>query len=762
MGNLQLIDSLNAAQQEAVMAPFGNHLVLAGAGSGKTLVLVRRVAWFVSECQVSPHSVLAVTFTNKAANEMRGRLEYMLGPETRGMWVGTFHGLSHKLLRLHWQAAGLPESFQVIDSDDQLGIIRRIFKNLSINEDRFEPKKAQHFINRKKDEGVRADKLSAVSGIYDQVMYDVYREYEKICFDSGLVDFAELILRSYELIKNNAEILTHYRARFLHFLVDEFQDTNSIQYLWLKEFACAGQSVTIVGDDDQSIYGWRGAKVENIRRFEREFNDTRIIRLEQNYRSTETILAAANALISNNDNRLGKTLWTQGEKGSLITVYAAFNEEDEALFVVRQIRTWIEKGHSLKEIGILYRSNAQSRLIEEALVRAGIAYTIYGGLRFFERAEIKDALAYIRLAVNPEDDTAFERVVNVPPRGVGDKTFEKIKEITHTQQCSYWQAMKTALANGLISGKAAHGLLSFKDIIERLMQKTDGDLASLVEAAIQESGLLRFYREQLGEKAQSRAENLEELLNATSDFEAEQLGAFEEQEEGIKPVTAFLAYTALESGERKSSSETQDAVQLMTLHSAKGLEFPIVFICGLEDGLFPHHFSRENPKSLEEERRLCYVGITRAMQQLYLTHAEKRRLFGRDEDRQISRFIGEIPTHLLQTVSRKVAVQHPFRVSHQAYSSSGQHSSNPFNNTYNSSFTSSGSGGALFGNMSASRRAAAEGDGFCLGQRVSHPKFGEGTVVDHEGNGERARVHIHFDKYGSKWLALAYAKLVPA
>ncbi len=765
MSNSQITDSLNAAQQEAVTAPFGNNLVLAGAGSGKTLVLVRRIAWFLSECQVSPYSVLAVTFTNKAATEMRGRLEYMLGPEIRHMWVGTFHGLSHKLLRLHWDAANLPENFQVIDSDDQLHIIRRIFKNLSINEDRFEPKKAQHFINRKKDEGLRAHKITAPPGIYDQVMSDVYREYEKICNEGGLVDFAELILRSYELIQNNAEILNHYRSRFLHFLVDEFQDTNTIQYLWLKQFACQGQSVTIVGDDDQSIYGWRGAKVENIRRFEREFKDTCIIRLEQNYRSTETILSAANALISNNDSRLGKTLWTQGEKGDPITVYSAFNEEDEALFVVRQIRALVEKGQALREIGILYRSNAQSRLIEDALVRAGIPYVIYGGLRFFERAEIKDALAYLRLAANEQDDTAFERVVNVPPRGVGDKTFEKIKDIAGAEQCSYWQAMKKALTQNLISGKAAHGLVSFQDIIEGLKSKTSGELDSLVEAAIKDSGLLRFYREQLGEKAQSRAENLEELLNATTDFEAEELERAEENDESISALNAFLSYTALESGERQSSEENQgSSVQLMTLHSAKGLEFPIVFICGLEDGLFPHHFSRENPKSLEEERRLCYVGITRAMRHLYLTYAEKRRLFGRDEDRQVSRFVAEIPSHLLQPLTRKVAVQHPFRVSPQGFG--GPRSSGSSFNAYNSIFANNNSQSmnsaqsSMLG--SKTKRYAADSEGFCLGQRVSHPKFGEGTVVDHEGNGERARVHIHFDKCGSKWLALAYAKLEPA
>lgn len=733
MRNPHLINSLNLAQQEAVTAPFGNHLVLAGAGSGKTLVLVRRIAWFTSECQVSPHSILAVTFTNKAATEMRGRLEYMLGPETRGMWVGTFHGLSHKILRLHWQEAGLPETFQVLDSDDQLQIIRRIFKKQSINEDRFDPKKAQNYINRKKDEGLRAAQIPLVPGIYDQVLGDVYREYEAVCQAGGLVDFADLLLRSYEVLKQSPELLAHYQSRFLHFLVDEFQDTNTIQYQWLSLFSQKAQSVTVVGDDDQSIYGWRGAKVENIHRFEREFQNTHTIRLEQNYRSTATILSAANALISHNDNRLGKTLWTEGEKGEPITVYCAFNEEDEALYVVRQIRLWTDQGKSLGEVGILYRSNAQSRLLEEAFVRAGIPYTIYGGLRFFERAEIKDALAYLRLAVNPDDDTAFERVVNVPPRGIGDRSIEKIKEIASQQSCSFWAAARMALQDRSISGKIGNGLLSFMEIIEKLKEKVDNNVTLLMESVIHESGLLQHYKEQLGEKAQSRAENLEELLNATHDFESEQIAMMED----MHPLTAFLAYTALEAGDR-TIENSNGSVQLMTLHSAKGLEFPLVFICGLEDGLFPHHFSRENPRSLEEERRLCYVGITRAKQHLYLTHAEKRRLFGREEQRQVSRFISEIPSHLLKEMNRKVSIKSPFGGSLSGFSSS----------------ISSNNSNRRFGAASSTTE-----DGFCLGQRVAHPKFGEGTVVDHEGNGERARVHIHFDKHGSKWLALSFAKL---
>lgn len=729
----QELQLLNSAQQQAVTAPLGNLLVLAGAGSGKTRVLVHRIAWFICEQAVSSYGILAVTFTNKAAAEMRGRLESMVGREGAGMWVGTFHGLSHKMLRLHWKEANLPENFQVIDSDDQLSIIRRIFKSLNINEDRWDPKKAQGFINRKKDEGIRFGQWMKAEGAFEQVMGDVYCEYEKICEANGLVDFAELLLRSFEILKNNEDLAQHYQTRFLHFLVDEFQDTNTIQYQWLSILAKSARSVTVVGDDDQSIYGWRGAKVENIRRFEKEFKDTQLIRLEQNYRSTATILSAANALISHNGGRFGKTLWTEGETGEPIQVYRGFNEEDEALYVVRQIRACMDEGRNLKDIGILYRSNAQSRVLEEALVRAGIPYTIYGGLRFFERAEIKDALAYLRLAVNQNDDTAFERVVNVPPRGIGDRTLEKIKELAEHHKTSLWQAAKAAIEHKILTGKIGGGLNHFIEIIESLKDKaTAASLTPVIEGVIQETGLLQFFKEQKSEKSQSRAENLEELLNATSDFEME----YAQEGEG-NALLSFLSYASLEGGER-SSSESEESVQLMTIHSAKGLEYPVVFICGLEDGLFPHHFSRENPKSLEEERRLCYVGITRAMQRLHLTYAEKRRLFGRDEERCISRFIGEIPNNLVKEANRKVQVR-----SHSNFSFSEPVKAPVVKPSF------------LLDEWDQT------GEGFCLGQRVCHPKFGQGTVIDHEGNGERARIHVHFDSYGSKWLAMAFAKLEP-
>jgi DNA helicase II / ATP-dependent DNA helicase PcrA len=728
-----LLDTLNDAQRQAVTAPLGPIVVLAGAGSGKTRVLVQRIAWLIGEKAMRAHSVLAVTFTNKAAGEMKHRLSDFLGQEAQGMWVGTFHGLAHKMLRLHWQEAGLLQQFQVMDGDDQLQMIRRIFKQLSVNEDRFDPRKVQGFISRKKDEGIRINTLPPIQNPYDQVVQEVYRQYEKICEASGLVDFSELLLRSYELLKNNAELRTHYQARFSHILVDEFQDTNTIQYQWLSLLAEQAQSMMVVGDDDQSIYGWRGAKIENLHRFQRDFKDVQMIRLEQNYRSTGTILAAANALITHNDSRLGKTLWTEGETGEAIGLYAGFNEEDEALYVVRGIREWMQKGGLPQAIGLLYRSNAQSRILEESLMRAGIPYSIYGGLRFFERAEIKDALAYLKLALNVKDNTAFQRIINVPPRGIGEKSLEKIQIIAQTQSCSYWEAAHQSLGQGLLGPKIESALRGFLQLVEALRMDTQGGtpLMALMEQVVQQSGILRFFKEQKDEKSQNRAENLEELINASNDFELAQDTTTQSS------LVDFLAYTALESAEKPGRS-LEAAVQLMTIHAAKGLEFPVVFVCGLEDGLFPHHFSRDNPASLEEERRLCYVAITRAKEKLFLSYALKRRVFGRDEDRFPSRFISEIPRHLLAEQPKKVSVQRPLSLM-RSFSASAP--SNPIKSSIASS--------------------AVSESGIALGQWVRHPKFGTGIVVDQEGSGERARVHVKFDIYGNKWLALAYAKLEP-
>lgn len=723
------IAQLNKAQASAVTSELGNLLVLAGAGSGKTRVLINRIAWLITNAHASPYSILAVTFTNKAASEMRSRLIAMLGGEVRNIWVGTFHGLAHKMLRQHWRAANLPEHFQVMDSDDQLRLIKRVFKQLNIDEDRWEPKKAQGFINRKKDEALYARQLTIAESAYEQVMGEIYAHYEQACQEAGVLDFADLLLRSYSLLANNPEILIYYRNKFDHFLVDEFQDTNTIQYLWLKILSEHAASVTVVGDDDQSIYGWRGAKIENIQRFQHDYPQTKVVRLEQNYRSTSTILSAANALIDNNSGRMGKTLWTQGEQGDPITLYSALNEEDEALYVARKVQTYANQGGNLRDIGILYRSNAQSRVLEEALVRLGVPYVIYGGLRFFERAEIKDALAYIKLAVNVNDDAAFERVVNIPPRGIGKVSLEKLRELASASNQTMLATAKEAVETKMITGKARAGLLDFIEIINEIAAiALTASVTEVVELTVRRSGLLTYFAEQAGERSQNRAENLEELVSATTDFvydatEADPLQA--------APIADFLSYTALESGERQVDA-SQPAVQMMTLHSAKGLEFPTVFMCGLEEGLFPHHFSAEDPERLEEERRLCYVGITRAMQHLYITYAQRRRLFGNEEARRISRFVREIPEHLIEEKSRRLNVnRHAY---HQEISSE-------------------------FVQHVASDLGSDTGLGFNLGQRVRHAKFGVGTVVDFEGQGERARVSVFFEGAGTKWLVLSYAKL---
>ena len=712
---------LNAAQLQAVEAKPGNLLVLAGAGSGKTRVLVNRIAWLINNNQASLYDIFAVTFTNKAANEMKTRLAAILQRNTSNVWVGTFHGLAHRLLRLHWQECSLPQNFQVLDSDDQLRIIRKICKQLNIDEERWELKQVQNFINRKKDDGIRANKLPHANIMFDRVMGDIYLAYEQVCNKDGLVDFGELLFRAYEVLANNAALLEHYQARFKHFLVDEFQDTNTIQYNWLKLLAPQAQSVTVVGDDDQSIYGWRGARIENIYKFEKDFPGAGIVRLEQNYRSTNIILSAANAVISCNDSRLGKNLWTQKTEGELITLYHALNEEDEALFIARQIQKYIPTLNSLAEIAVLYRSNAQSRVLEEALVRSGIAYCIYGGVRFFERAEIKDALAYLRLVVNCNDNVAFERVINSPPRGIGEQNLNKLRDFAVQNNLSYWQASLQSINENLLTGKAGVGLRAFVNIIETLTNINQTQtLATLVEQAINISGLLQFFKSKADESSRSRVENLEELVSATSNFSCD--FANEQETENTKNILLeFLSYASLEAGEHRSNPAS--GVQLMTLHAAKGLEFSTVFICGVEEGLFPHHFSKDDPQALEEERRLCYVGITRAMSKLFISSAERRRLFGREEIRKQSRFIQEIPLELLDVQAGRLYARP---------------ASSPF-------FAASNS------NTNHSQ--------FRLGQRVRHAKFGVGTVVDQEGVGDKVRINVHFDNVGPKWLVLSFAKL---
>jgi len=709
-----LLDSLNDAQREAVAAPAGNLLVQAGAGSGKTRVLIHRIAWLNQVEGASPYAILAVTFTNKAAAELRNRLEAMLDQPLGAMWVGTFHGLAHRMLRLHWQEAKLPQSFQIIDSDDQLRMVKRIVRGLQLDETHFPPKQIVWYINDHKDEGRRPEHVDEPRDHIAEQMLKVYIAYEAQCQRAGVVDFAELLLRSLELIRDNPAVQQHYQRRFAHVLVDEFQDTNSIQYAWLRLLAGRTASVFAVGDDDQSIYGWRGAKVENMLSFQRDLPNVQLVRLEQNYRSTGNILNAANALIDNNSTRLGKNLWTDTGDGDPITLYSAYNEYDEARFAVEQVQGWVNDGGRRDECGILYRSNAQSRVVEEQLISAGMPYRIYGGMRFFERAEVKDALAYLRLLVNRNDDVSFERVVNQPTRGIGDKSVAQLRELARGQGLSMWQACPG------LTGRPAAAVQKFRDLIDTLDKDTeDLGLALRIEAVIKDSGLQAHFKKDNSEKGQSRVENLEELVSAAQGFNPE----LDELEE-LGPLDQFLAQAALDAGDAQGEA-WEDCVQLMTLHSAKGLEFPLVLMLGMEEGLFPHQRSVEDGDRLEEERRLCYVGITRARQKLYLTQAENRRLHGRELYPTPSRFIGEVPAALLEEVRPRINISRP-----------------------------------VFEAPSAARISAmVEETPYRIGQRVNHGKFGEGMVIGCEGQGESLRLTINFEAVGSKILMASMAKL---
>ena len=716
-----LLNSLNEAQRQAVSAAVGQQLVLAGAGSGKTRVLVHRIAWLVQVEQASPWSILSVTFTNKAAHEMRGRIEQLLGISPQGMWVGTFHGLAHRLLRAHWREAGLVEQFQILDSDDQQRLVKRVIRELGLDDNQWAPRQAQWWINSQKDEGLRPQHIQPAGDLYMTTMVRIYEAYEQACNRAGAVDFAELLLRSLELWRDNPALREQYRARFRHILVDEFQDTNAVQYAWLRHLAGNSPSLMVVGDDDQSIYGWRGARIENIQQFQTDYPNAEMIRLEQNYRSTATILKAANALIGNNAGRLGKELWTDGNEGEPIALYAGFNEQDEARFIVERIEQGIRDGLSRSEIAILYRSNAQSRVLEEALLRSGIPYRIYGGQRFFERAEIKNAMAYLRLMGSRGDDGALERIINLPTRGIGDKTVELLRQQAREQDVSMWQAACDLLDNKGLPGRAANAVQGFMVLIEEMAERAEGlPLYSQAQIAIEHSGLLRFHEQEKGDKGQARVENLEELVSAARGFENDMADAEDEGD----VLLAFLAHASLEAGETQAD-RFEDSVQLMTLHSAKGLEFPLVFMAGVEEGLFPHKMSLEDPGRLEEERRLAYVGITRAMQQLVITWAETRRLYGSETFNKVSRFVREVPGELIQEVRLGSQVSRPFGPAK----------------------------GGLFANE------ATENTGFALGQRVEHALFGEGVVLNYEGQGAQARIQVNFDDEGSKWLMVAYAKL---
>ncbi|MGN6234498.1 ATP-dependent DNA helicase [Dyella sp.] len=760
-----LIDSLNDAQREAVCAPPGHYLVLAGAGSGKTRVLTHRIGWLTEVERVPPWAILAVTFTNKAAGEMRARLGALIPQSTQGLTVGTFHGIAHRLLRRHWAEAGLPEGFQILDSDDQQRLVKRVVAGLGLDDAKFPPRQAAWQINSWKDEGKRPQNIEHYDHPVTRTFVQIYQAYEDACRRAGLVDFAELLLRAHELWLNNPAVLEHYQHRWRYLLIDEFQDTNTLQYAWIRVLAGATGQVFVVGDDDQAIYGWRGAKVENVQQFLKDFPGARTIKLEQNYRSTATILKAANAVIARNGGRLGKQLWTDGDAGERIALYAAYNEQDEARFVIERIREYIDEHGSAKDCAILYRSNAQSRNFEEQLTQRNIPYRVYGGLRFFERAEIKDALAYLRLTANRHDDAAFERAVNTPPRGIGDRTLDVLRRRARSENTSMWEASLHELSGASeLAGRAKNAVKAFLALIDQMArdfspavdslsprERGGGEgtdtldaaastepsppapvpagegsqgltLAEQMDHAISHTGLRDFYEQDSRGNAESRTENLDELVNVASRFELTP----DDIDAGLSELAAFLSHAALEAGEGQGEA-WDDCVQLMTLHSAKGLEFPVVFLVGLEEGLFPSQRSVEDEGRLEEERRLAYVGITRARERLFITHAESRRMHGTEMLARPSRFLGEMPAELIDEVRPRVQVSRPLYGGYRGAASTSLEEALPVK----------------------------------LGQRVSHPTFGEGVVLSAEGAGAHARLQVNFENAGSKWLVAAYANLTP-
>jgi DNA helicase-2/ATP-dependent DNA helicase PcrA len=709
------LETLNPEQLAAVTLADGHALILAGAGSGKTRVLTTRIAWLIKSGHVTPGGVLAVTFTNKAAREMLTRLGAMLPVSPRGLWIGTFHGLSNRLLRAHHQEAGLPREFQILDTQDQLSAVKRLARSLDIDEDRFPPRDLQRFINGNKEEGLRARDVPAGDDLTRR-QAEFFAAYDEQCQREGIADFAELLLRSYELLARNEILRQHYQARFRHILVDEFQDTNRLQYRWLKQFAGPAARLFAVGDDDQSIYGFRGAHVGNLAEFEKEYAKGQVIRLEQNYRSQGNILDAANALIANNAKRLGKNLWTSAGQGDPLRVFEGESDADEARFVAEEVGALRREGMRLVDIAVLYRSNAQSRVLEHALFGAAIPYRVYGGLRFFERAEVKHALAYLRLVASPADDNSFLRVANFPPRGIGARTMEQLQDAARQKGVSLFEAVD--------SGKG----LSFKKLIRELQAETkDLPLPDMVEHVIHRSDLIGHYKAE--REGAERVENLEELVNAAAAFTQDEVVA--EDAEQVSPLVAFLTHAALEAGEHQAA-EGQDALQLMTVHSAKGLEFNAVFMSGLEEGLFPHDQSLVEKDGLEEERRLAYVAITRARLRLYLSFAQTRMLHGQTRYSLASRFLEEIPEGLKKWLTPRIARRREF------------------------AFPAAPKKEKFF------QARAADELGFRIGQNVTHPKFGTGVIVDAEGDGGDARVQVNFGRQGVKWLAVAVAKLQAA
>jgi DNA helicase-2/ATP-dependent DNA helicase PcrA len=768
-----LTASLNAEQRAAVTLPAEPALILAGAGSGKTRVLTTRIAWLLQTGQISPGGVLAVTFTNKAAREMMTRLQAMLPVNVRGMWIGTFHGLCNRLLRAHHQSVNLPATFQILDTQDQLSAIKRLCKQFNVDDERFPPKQLAWFIAGCKEDGLRPNMVEARDEDTRKKV-ELYQLYEEQCQREGVVDFGELLLRSYELLRDNDPVREHYQRRFRHILIDEFQDTNKLQYAWIKLLAGFdgegrrrpdGGAVFAVGDDDQSIYAFRGARVGNMADFVREFGVQHQIKLEQNYRSHSNILDTANALISHNKHRLGKNLRTDQGAGEPVRVYESTSDLAEAQWMVDEMKQLVREGHERKEIAVLYRSNAQSRVIETALFNAGMPYKVYGGLRFFERAEIKHALAYLRLLENANDDTSFLRVVNFPPRGIGARSLEQLQDAARAAGCSLHDAVST------VSGKAGANLGAFVAKIDVLREQSQGlTLREIIELVLDHSGLIEHYRSE--REGADRIENLEELVNAAESFvslegfgrEAEALpqdaaapavtepAAPDDTGEVMSPLAAFLTHAALEAGDNQAQ-EGQDAIQLMTVHASKGLEFNCVFITGLEEGLFPHENSMSDFDGLEEERRLMYVAITRARQRLYLSHSQTRMLHGQTRYNIRSRFFDELPEETLKWITPK----------HQGFGSGFDNA--PYSGASRAGWT--GAAGQFGSDFSRSTRApepvskAADATGLKVGMKVFHTKFGEGTVLTLEGAGDDARAQVNFPRHGTKWLALSVAKLTP-
>jgi DNA helicase II / ATP-dependent DNA helicase PcrA len=768
----RLFEHLNPEQQKAVTLGHESALVLAGAGSGKTRVLTTRIAYLMQTAQVSPSGILAVTFTNKAAREMLTRLSAMTPVNIRGMWVGTFHGLCNRMLRAHYRDAGLPQTFQILDSSDQQSAIKRLLKTLNVDEEKYKPRELSWFINSAKEQGLRAKDVEA----HDEFtirQVELYRAYDEQCNREGVVDFAELLLRCYELLSRNEPLREHYVARFKFILVDEFQDTNRLQYKWIKLLAGGVNAVFAVGDDDQSIYAFRGAEAANMREFQRDFAGNNLIKLEQNYRSQGTILDAANAIISRNKDRLGKNLWTDQGKGEAIRVFAAASDNEEAEFVIDEVKALHREGMALADIALLYRSNAQSRVLEHALFRAGIGYRVYGGLRFFERQEIKHALAYLRLAANPDDDGAFSRVVNFPPRGIGARSVEQVQSFAQRYNMSMYAAAASGIAKGDITGRAASAVGAFLKIAEALKASSSSvSLHELVEDVLERSGLRAHY---LAERdGADRLENLAELVTACAQFAEE----FQATEEVSDPLTGFLAHASLEAGEHEAGA-TDDALQLMTVHSAKGLEFHAVFMSGLEEGLFPHENSLSDFDGVEEERRLMYVAVTRARKRLYLSYAGSRMLHGQVRYGVVSRFVEEIPAELTKwiVVPEKMAVYGNFGGNaggrqtglYGGASSGGAYTGFKQTNSHYGAGDHENDKSPMYGREGSPDTSRAnfetkrpDAHPFAIGQNVKHAKFGEGVVVNFEGRGLDARVQVKFREDGVKWLALQYAKLTAA